>query len=61
MHVAYRGRGGREPRFYCRNGTEDGQILLIVLAAFRVEKAVVEVVLERLQTIESRPQLKYIK
>ena len=51
LHVAYRGRGGRAPRFYCRTGTEDGKPSCLCFAAFRVEKAVVEVVLEACQPI----------
>ena len=52
LHVAYRGRGGRAPRFYCRTGNErHGKPSCLCFAAFRVEKAVVEVVLEACQPI----------
>jgi DNA invertase Pin-like site-specific DNA recombinase len=50
--VAYRGRGDRAPRYYCMTGNkEQGKPSCLCFAAFRVEQAVVETVLEACQPI----------
>ena len=51
LMVAYRGRDGRAPRYYCRTGTEDSKPSCLCFAAFRVEKAVIELVLEACQPL----------
>jgi DNA invertase Pin-like site-specific DNA recombinase len=50
--VAYRGRGDRAPRYYCMTGNkEQGKPSCLCFAAFKVEQAVVETVLEACQPI----------
>jgi hypothetical protein len=50
--VAYRGRGDRALRYYCMTGNkEQGKPSCLCFAAFRVEQAVVETVLEACQPI----------
>jgi DNA invertase Pin-like site-specific DNA recombinase len=50
LHVAYRGRGGESPRYYCLTGNkEQGNPSCLCFAAYKVEQAVVERVLEACQ------------
>jgi len=47
LHVAYRGRDGHAPRYYCMTGNkEQGKPSCLCFGGLRVEQAVVEVVLE---------------
>jgi len=50
LHVAYRSRGGKSPRYYCLTGNkEQGTPSCLCFAAYKVEQAVVERVLEACQ------------
>lgn len=47
LHVAYRGREGRAPRYYCMTGNkEQGKPSCLCFGALRIQQAVVDVVLE---------------
>jgi len=47
LHVAYRGREGRAPRYYCMTGNkEQGKPSCLCFGALRIEQAVVELVLD---------------
>ena len=50
LHVAYRSRPGEAPRYYCMTGNkEQGKPSCLCFAAYKVERAVVEIVLEACQ------------
>jgi hypothetical protein len=50
LRVAYRSRPGEAPRYYCMTGNkEQGKPSCLSFAAYKVEKAVVEIVLEACQ------------
>ena len=50
LHVAYRSRPGEAPRYYCMTGNkEQGKPSCLCFAAYKVEKAVVEMALEACQ------------
>ena len=50
LHVGYRARDGKSPRYYCMTGNkEQGNPSCICFAAYKVEQAVVERVLEACQ------------
>jgi DNA invertase Pin-like site-specific DNA recombinase len=50
LHVAYRGRGGRNPRYWCMTGNrEQGAPSCLAFGGLRVEKAIVETVLDACQ------------
>ncbi len=52
LHVAYRGGGGGAPRYWCRTGNrEQGAPSCLAFAGLRVEKAIVETVLEACQPL----------
>lgn len=52
LHVAYRGREGRGPRYWCMTGNrEQGAPSCLAFGALRVEKAVVDVVLAACQPL----------
>jgi excisionase family DNA binding protein len=50
LHVGYRGRDGRAPRYYCLTGNrEQGKPSCLCFGGFRAEQAVVDAVLEACQ------------
>jgi len=59
--VAYRGRAGQAPRYYCMTGNkEQGKPSCLCFAAFKVEQAVVEAVLEACQPIAIEASLQVL-
>jgi Recombinase zinc beta ribbon domain/Recombinase len=59
--VAYRGRGGQAPRYYCMTGNkEQGKPSCLCFAAFKVEQAVVETVLEACRPIAIEASLRVL-
>jgi DNA invertase Pin-like site-specific DNA recombinase len=62
LHVAYRGRGGKAPRYWCMTGNrEQGAPSCLAFAGLRVEKAVVEVVLEACQPLGVEASLQVLE
>ena len=62
LHVAYRGGGGKAPRYWCRTGNrEQGAPSCPAFAAWRVEKAIVEVVLEACQPLGVEASLQVLE
>jgi DNA invertase Pin-like site-specific DNA recombinase len=52
LHVGYRGRNGRAPRYYCHTGNrEQGKPSCLCFGGMRVDQAVVDVVLEACQPV----------
>jgi hypothetical protein len=61
LHVAYRSREGQAPRYYCMTGNkEQGKPSCLCFAAFKVEQAVVETVLEACQPIGIQASLRVL-
>ena len=62
LHVAYRGRGGKAPRYWCMTGNrEQGAPSCLAFAGLRVEKAVVEAVLEACQPLGVEASLQVLE
>ena len=62
LHVAYRGGGGKAPRYWCLTGNrEQGAPSCLGFAAWRVEKAIVEVVLEACQPLGVEASLQVLE
>jgi hypothetical protein len=62
LHVAYRGGGGRAPRYWCLTGNlEQGAPSCLAFAGLRVEKAIVEVVLEACQPLGVEASLQVLE
>jgi DNA invertase Pin-like site-specific DNA recombinase len=61
LHVAYRSREARSPRYYCMTGNiEQGKPSCLCFAAFRVERAVVEMVLGACQPVAIEASLEIL-
>jgi DNA invertase Pin-like site-specific DNA recombinase len=61
LQVAYRGGRGQAPRYYCMTGNrEQGKPSCLCFAAFRVEQAVVDTVLEACQPIAIEASLQVL-
>ena len=62
LHVAYRGGDGKAPRYWCMTGNrEQGAPSCLAFAAWRVEKAIVEVVLEACQPLGVEASLQVLE
>ncbi len=62
LHVAYRGRDGRAPRYWCMTGNrEQGAPSCLAFAGLRVEKAIVDVVLEACQPLGVEASLQVLE
>ena len=62
LHVSYRGGGGRAPRYWCMTGNrEQGAPSCLTFAALRVEKAIVETVLEACQPLGVEASLQVLE
>jgi DNA invertase Pin-like site-specific DNA recombinase len=62
LHVAYRGGGGRAPRYWCMTGNrEQGAPSCLAFAGLRVEKAIVETVLEACQPLGVEASLQVLE
>lgn len=62
LRVAYRGRGGRAPRYWCATGKlEQGVPSCLAFAGLRVEKAIVEAVLEACQPLGVEASLQVLE
>ena len=62
LHVAYRGGGGKAPRYWCMTGNrEQGSPSCLAFAGWRVEKAIVEVVLEACQPLGVETSLQVLE
>jgi len=62
LHVGYRGGHGKAPRFWCMTGNrEQGAPSCLTFAAWRVEKAIVEVVLEACQPLGVEASLQVLE
>jgi DNA invertase Pin-like site-specific DNA recombinase len=61
LHVAYRSREGQAPRYYCMTGNkEQGKPSCLCFAGFKVEQAVVEMVLEACQPMAIEASLQVL-
>jgi hypothetical protein len=61
LHVAYRSREGQAPRYYCMTGNkEQGKPSCLCFAGFKVEQAVVEMVLEACQPMAIEASLRVL-
>lgn len=62
LHVAYRGGNGRAPRYWCMTGNrEQGAPSCLAFAGLRVEKAIVEAVLEACQPLGVEASLQVLE
>jgi DNA invertase Pin-like site-specific DNA recombinase len=62
LHVAYRGRCGKGPRYWCMTGNrEQGAPSCLAFAGLRVEKAIVEAVLEACQPLGVEASLQVLE
>lgn len=62
LHVGYRGRGGRAPRYWCMTGNrEQGAPSCLCFGALRVEKAIVETVLDACQPLGVEASLRVLE
>jgi recombinase-like zinc beta ribbon protein len=62
LHVAYRGREGRAPRYYCLTGNiEQGKPSCLCFGGFKADQAVVDAVLEVCQPIGIEASLEVLK
>ena len=62
LHVAYRSREGQAPRYYCMTGNkEQGKPSCLCFAGFKVEQAVVEMVLEACQPMAIEASLRVLR
>ena len=62
LRVAYRGRGGKAPRYWCMTGNrEQGAPSCLAFAGLRVEKAIVETVLEACQPLGVEASLQVLE
>ena len=62
LHVAYRGRDGRAPRYWCMTGNrEQGAPSCFAFGGLRVESAVVEVVIEACQPLGVEASLQVLE
>ncbi len=62
LHVGYRGRDGQAPRYWCMTGNrEQGAPSCLCFGALRVEKAIVEAVLEACQPLGVEASLQVLE
>lgn len=62
LHVAYRGRGGKAPRYWCATGNrEQGAPSCLSFAGLRVETAIVDAVLEACQPLGVEASLQVLE
>lgn len=62
LHVGYRGKNGRAPRYYCLSGNkEQGKPSCLSFGGIRVDQAVVDVVLEACQPIGIEASLQLLE